>query len=82
MFLPLVGTDRNNFVEMASAEDNFPVGHEVSTLFEGAKLHWNGGCGKDAQQCSNGGCSRDEEQCIKADKPIDVAVNLASSGCV
>jgi len=62
------GTDRNNLVEIPELEDNFPIAFEAGEMFEGAEVVWKPECGNDANSCNTD------------DKPIDIAVNLASSG--
>ena len=64
----LSGTDRNNLVEIPELEDNFPIAYEAGEMFEGAEVVWKPECGNDANSCNTD------------DKPIDIAVNLASSG--
>ena len=55
-------------VEIPELEDNFPIAFEAGEMFEGAEVVWKPECGNDANSCNTD------------DKPIDIAVNLASSG--
>ena len=64
----LSGTDRSNLVELPELQDNFPVAFEAGEMFEGAQVVWKPECGAEGKSCK------------ADDKPIDIAVNLASSG--
>ena len=57
-------------VEIPDLEDNFPVALEAGAMFEGAEVVWKPECG----------VGKSTDKCDKDDKPIDIAVNLASSG--
>ena len=65
------GTDRNNMVELPTLEDNFPVAIEAGKMFEGAEVVWRTECGP--REIKANDCKQD-------DRPIDISINLASSG--